>query len=1813
MMNNASFDQKILAAIKPGLTSSLAEISNGIEQYLASPTTNTPALASACSQLRGLQGVLKMSGLEGLAVFCAELELGLSDNATNLQQLTTSSRDVFRRALSSISKYLNALSAGADNAAVNLFDQYQTLQQLRGLEMSFKSDLFYPNLTVQLPAQILEVAQRSDSVAHLKLLRSQYQQGLMRWLRQDDAVAAAQQMQLAVSGAVTCVPQDNGRAFWWIAQGLFDCLQRNDLPEESNVRKLLSRIDQQMRAIAEGKDGDVQLVVNEMLYIIGMGQTATETTGLIKSLYTLESYLPSQFTLSMADMDRLKADLREQLRGAEEGWERCVQGDESSCEKFKSHVNQLVADSGKLDKQTLLPLAQQIQIISADLNNSEYARYLAVDMAMTLLLLESGVEKHAQLDAAFQDQARILSERMHAVLNSQPEDTEKMARLVELNFEMTQAGVTIPLANEMLANLQRVEQGLNAVFADPNQRGELKSLLRLLNQIHGGLSISSLQPANQLLISIQADVQQLAQSDTAPDADKINTLAEAISRLENYLQHLAYGQKNDEALLTSAPVVKSEIAEPKMVEPETPPVFEVAEVVERVTPVVEQVAPVALEFESTLTRVEAFAIDHTPAATFIPQPVVEVVTEAVAVVETVADVPLERPIIEDQELLDIFLEEAQEVIATIRSNLDNCLSRPDNNEAIVTIRRGFHTFKGSGRMVGLNNLGEVAWNVERALNHWLQTKKPATPELLGFIDTAVLSFAGWVEELGRIGGVHVEASALNKLAQQVEAGQVPAVSVVTQPVATEAPIDILPEFEFMPAMEVSQAEEMSRVEKIPEADALPQMDEQDEEAAAPNIAAPMFDFAAALQAAPDLHLEREEVFSLETVEPAVATRVDSTPMAESGEETVTIGNRTLPTSLFNIASAESMENVALLQEQLDALRSADRPVVQYDLMRAAHTLVGLNQAMGFVEAVDLAHALENWARARLDPPESVSGDQLHVLDEAVAGLGDMVLNICSLQPPLPRHDLIDKVAALDKPAEDNYQAVGLQASEVLKAFTSPEIPPAEVLEPVYEKSVAGRADSEKPAVIDELDTQLLPVFLEEADELSPLISEGLRTWRAQPDNQQHAQLFKRQIHTMKGSSRMVGAMRIGEIAHSMEDRVAAFATESSKAGYWDELEADFDDINALLEELRGGKPAVLHRTAQAAPVEVAQPVAAPVTVEAKSDRRALDQSGERAAAGNMLRVRSDMIDRLVNDAGEMSVARSRVETELRNFKENLLELTSSVARLRQQLREVEIQAEGQMQARVSLAKENAGQFDPLEFDRFTRLQELTRFMNESVHDVQTVQQMLLKKLDETAAVMHGQARLNKELQQRLMSVRMVSFNSISDRLYRIVRQTGKELNKRANLELKGTNAELDRSVLEKMIAPFEHLLRNAIVHGLEGSQERADRGKNPIGEISLSLRQENNEVVFEFSDDGAGLNYVALRTKAIAGGLIRSDEQVSDDQLAQLIFTSGLSTATSITEIAGRGVGMDVVRSEITGLGGRIDVTSKRGMGTQFTIYLPLTLAVTQIVLVRSGEHTYAIPSAMVEQVRQIKSADMEALHQAQKIEWQNKDYPLHYLAQLLSDAEFTLENQPRNPLLILRSGEQRLALHVDELLGNQEAVVKNVGPQLARHAGITGATVLGNGAVVMIVNPTHLAQRISSSSKASRALAVKKLNILPLIMVVDDSLTVRKITTKMLVRAGYQVVTATDGVDALEQLEEFTPDVMLLDIEMPRMDGFALAKELRRSTNTKNMPIIMITSRTADKHREFAMQLGVNTYMGKPYQEDELLQNIADFVAVHK
>jgi chemosensory pili system protein ChpA (sensor histidine kinase/response regulator) len=765
---------------------------------------------------------------------------------------------------------------------------------------------------------------------------------------------------------------------------------------------------------------------------------------------------------------------------------------------------------------------------------------------------------------------------------------------------------------------------------------------------------------------------------------------------------------------------------------------------------------------------------------------------------------------------------------------------------------------------------------------------------------------------------------------------------------------------------------------------------------------------------------------------------------------------------------------------------------------------------------------------------------------------------------------------------------------------------------------------EQRRVKDDVDFDLLPIFLDEAREILPQLGSAMRAWRAKPDEHLPAVDMRRHLHTLKGSARMTGLMRLGELAHLIEEKVIAMDESAVPPALdFDQIEERVDRFNTSLDRLSAGE-----ELQEVQPLEV--PVAA--VFEQQKDKpsaiamiaaasaelvqqAAMPDARERVA---LLRVDAAEIDRFVNEAGELSIARSRIEGEMTTFRRALGDLADSVGRMRTQLREIEIQAESQMQSTILEKQEHGQTFDPLEFDRFTRMQELTRFLAESLGDVITLQQSLQKNLDEAELAILQQARLNRELQTGLMGIRLVPLANLSDRFYRVVRQTAKELGKKANLEIRGARAELDRSVLEKITAPFEHLLRNAIAHGLEEPLARVAAGKDELGEIMIDAQQRGNEIVLTVSDDGAGLNFARIREKAIEAGLLERNAELAEPQLAQFIFMTGFSTAKEVTQVAGRGVGMDVVKNEITSLGGRVEIASVAGKGTTFTITLPLTLAVTQAVMLRAGAATFAVPSVMIEQVQEYRAHGFsEAMGQGE-IEWNRNKYPLRSLLPLLG--EIDTPTPPRQiPVLLLKSGVQRAAVRVDQIIGNREVVVKTIGPQLARLSGIAGATVLGNGQVVLILNPVQLVHRESQVAayvpvpqvEGEAALVVEERSGAPLVMVVDDSLTVRKITSRMLVREGYEVATAKDGVDALQQLQDVKPDCILLDVEMPRMDGFEFARNVRADDATRGIPIIMITSRTADKHRNHALEIGVNEYMGKPYQEEQLVALIKRYTVL--
>jgi chemosensory pili system protein ChpA (sensor histidine kinase/response regulator) len=476
---------------------------------------------------------------------------------------------------------------------------------------------------------------------------------------------------------------------------------------------------------------------------------------------------------------------------------------------------------------------------------------------------------------------------------------------------------------------------------------------------------------------------------------------------------------------------------------------------------------------------------------------------------------------------------------------------------------------------------------------------------------------------------------------------------------------------------------------------------------------------------------------------------------------------------------------------------------------------------------------------------------------------------------------------------------------------------------------------------------------------------------------------------------------------------------------------------------------------------------------------------------------------------------------------------------------------------------------------------------------------------------------------------MVEFDGIAERLYGVVRQAAKEAGKQVRLDIVGGSLDMDRGVLERMAPVFEHLLRNAVVHGIEDPALRAKAGKPALGSITLTLQQQGNDVTVELRDDGAGLNLERIREKARASGQIGATDNLTDDELANLIYTPGLSTSAQVTELAGRGIGLDVVRSEVSALGGRIETRTETGVGVRFKLVLPLTTAVTQVVMLRMGDLVVGVPANLVELVRRVPGAEVATSYERESFEFAGEPVPFYWAGALLQTSARSAEARGKTlPVAVCRSAGQRVALHVDEVLGNQEVVVKNLGPQLARLPGLAGMSVLASGAVILIYNPVALAtvygtqarqlkrdvdlavEAATAAGTAVPAALLTRVTQGPLVLVGDDSITVRRVTQRLLKREGFRVALAADGLQALERLQEEKPAVVLSDIEMPRMDGFDLVRNIRADAQLRDLPIVMITSRIAEKHRELARELGVDHYLGKPYSEDELIGLVRQYCA---
>ncbi|MEX8193360.1 hybrid sensor histidine kinase/response regulator [Comamonas guangdongensis] len=1343
----------------------------------------------------------------------------------------------------------------------------------------------------------------------------------------------------------------------------------------------------------------------------------------------------------------------------------------------------------------------------------------------------------------------------------------------------------------------------------------------------------------------------------------------------------------------------------------------------------------------------------------------------------------------DDELLSIFLEEAREVVSNGLQALRTLAEEPVNLSEQTTLRRAFHTLKGSSRMVGLDEFGEAGWAMEQMLNAWLAEQQAMPEPMQALAREALQAFGTWAGDLEahqaqnwsatpfraaadamRLQGERAEVALVPRRGARTDASseipsephgepQLPADLPVAEPAAelsSETPAEARSEPELetvaepvaldLPDLDWPQdlAAPQPEAEVQPPADfAMPALEfPQEPEPLEPPLAAAAeevqeLDFAAfeaamrdseqatletgteaEASAAPAADHELQNAAGFAASEESVQTpALAELPEASSDDGYKIIDGLRISAPLYNVYLNEADEWSAKLDGVLQQWRQEPSGPIPDGAIALSHSLAGSSGTVGFKALSDLARLLEHallhlqpqgWADEEQIRQSLEASDEIRRLlhqfaagflktplasvEEALRAILDTEIVAAEQPEPTPDEALLapdtvwpavelseqpvdPKDLPLDFGAEaahEQPEPLPAEAEPAVQPLVSPEPSADQLLEAAEPaalqapysllpaSSLAQEAelqrrideaialavhadgDEDDIDVLDQVDPDLFPIFEEEAIELLPKLGAALRRWHGRPALDEARSEVLRALHTLKGSARLAGAMRMGEMAHRLESAVERVDQEKPTAegiepllGSFDALQASFDVLRMAGEQQPEQPLAQLEDGLAQAPLHLTAAAAEDSTAAASTAAQAEDAAitapvlapapvQPRASSQQTVRVRAQLLDRLISQTGEVLISRSRVDSRVAQARSALNDLTGNLERLRAQLRDIEVQAESQMQSRLALSKDTAAGFDPLEFDRFTRVQELTRMMAESVNDVATVQRNLQRDLAAAEDDLVAQGRQARDLQRDLLRTRMVEFDSFAERLYAVVRQTSKEMGKQVRLNILGGTIEMDRGMLERMMPAFEHLLRNCVAHGIESPEQRQALGKPVIGTIEIILSQERNDVALSVEDDGAGLSLERIRAKAVGLKLWPQDQAMGMEDAGRLIFEPGFSTATEVTGVAGRGIGMDVVRSEVNALGGRIETHSEEGRGSAFRLVLPLTTAVTQVVMLRMGSISMGVPANLVEIVRRVPVETLESAYRAQEFHDGSEVMPFYWAGALWQASLRSDENLGRTrPVVIVRSASQRVALHVDEVLGNQEVVIKNLGSQLSRLPGLTGMSVLPSGAVVQIYNPVALANVYGDSVRAMLAQAEQDLaegaqaaqaagsgllgadgaqTTVPLVLVVDDSITVRRVTQRLLQREGYRVALAADGLQAMERLQDERPTIVLSDIEMPRMDGFDLLRNIRADHQLAGLPVIMITSRIAQKHREMARELGANHYLGKPYSDEELL-----------
>jgi len=1655
-----------------------------IEHAAGNPNARAESMRATHESLEHLRLTLEALSIHG-AVMVAE-EMGAVCDAIIHYRVDHRERafQALMEAAVVLPSYLDRIQAGHRDLPMLLLPVINTMRATHGAALLQESTVFAPELDISLPDLGMDEQQSTRAEPFETFagrVRQQFENALLNWLQDQDSPEHLSPIRGICETLLHRVQGEDQRRLWWVASEVIGGLEDGYTKNDAQLRRLFARLHLVLKGLSEhGESAEdarsVDGLTRTFLFKVAQAKAGSTGIDLVRDTFGLDGQVPDQDELlraqgSISGRNRdmylsLGAAVQDELSMVKDALDLELRTGEVDAGRREASYEALSRLLDTLKMLGLGPSANALADLIPKLEESadqtrEEREASLMALAGRLLLVES----------ALTEQIETLGE---------PPGADGEPGFIELP-KHEQRRIENHLLDEMVVSLYQFQEAVRARFGgdasvavdEPLQL--VAGALRLLGE-------AEVAELTLRLVKVTTFLLKNAYSESAVPRHDLQSFTDAVAALELFLAASRDRQTSRERFV--------EILSQRL-----------------------DALPDSTESAERLAAARAAR----PAAK--PR-VIETIREEPVAAE--GDVlPPEM----DRELLAVFLEEYETVAEAFHLQVPDWLDQLDNARLLTDIRRGFHTLKGSGRMVGAHELGDFCWQIEDLLNQLLERKITAFADVAVMVRLAQASLPALKQRLlQQPVGLSVQAiAAIGKHAERLSSGQAA-------------------------------------------------------------------DWAG-------LHA-RLPAF--------LAGMLPETRAAAAPAESAVAHDQALAGLRHDLAT-----NLAAVQALLEQVSNNRSTRTGREHLRAIHTVAGALSMAPEGQQAEIAKALEGLLEA-----QSYSGHPFSL--EAVWALGS---GIEHLQARLDRLS-----GEVDAAAGDDEQEVLDQIIAITRDMASQE-PIAAPPEPAPEEVADAEQQEPLPAEEPEpLDPDIVAIFLEEAHEVLGRADSLLNSWRDNLDQLGIVKNLQREIHTFKGGARMAGLGALGDLSHAMEsllERIAGHSLPPSISAI-QALESACDRLQNWVNEVgRGTLPragsavTLFEQQVQDLLAVPTQPRPAPATEARQREEQALPEVA--AARGNdsdetsghgQIRVAADLLDSLVNAAGEVSIFRSRMAQQIEKFRSGLGEFDETVARLREQFRRLEIETETQIRSRYSDTG-NAGTdgFDPLELDRFSSMQQLSRGLSESVSDLLNLQEMLEDAARQSESLLNQQSRFTTELQEGLMRTRMVPFGSVAPRLRRLVRSAAGETRKKARLQLKmvGTSDQLDRNVLERITAPLEHMLRNAIVHGIEAPDLRKKLDKNPEGEITITVESETTEFIIRIGDDGAGIDLDAIRSKAIDRGLIDKDATPPDQQLLEFILDSGFSTSSTVTGLAGRGVGMDVVSSEIKQIGGSLEIASEAGKGSCFTIRIPFTLAVMQAIGVMAGVNRYLIPLASVGGVARLLPDDYLALLEQDEpaYAFAGERYPVLELESLLGERPQPLGNDNVS-LLMIRAGDNKAAFRVPQLLGHREIVIKPVGPQITSVPGILGGTVSADGKVVVILDMGPLIRRALLHGVRPEAVTAPSAHARQaLAMVVDDSITMRKVTSRVLEGHSFQVITAKDGVDATEQMQDRVPDLLLLDIEMPRMDGYEVAEHVRGDARLRHIPIVMITSRSGQKHRDRAERAGANAYLTKPYKESELISTV--------